>query len=96
MDSIHDALLQTSSGRKIIVEAKTRKDAILDRRQQVIDLITAGFPGRPDILVHARTIPATRELIQNGGPAFESLCTSLKWASTDRRTALAHLGMLKA
>lgn len=95
MDSIHDALLQTANGRKVVIEVKTRKDAINQRRQQVIDLITTGFPGRPDILAHARTIPATAELIHDGGPAFESLCTALRFATTDRRTALSYLGLLK-
>jgi len=95
MDSIRDALLQTASGRKVVVEVKNRKDAIAHRRQQVIDLIVAGFPGRSDILVHARNVATTGDLIRNGGPAYSELVTALEYAPVDRRTALDRLGLLK-
>ena len=95
MDSIHDALLQTSAGRKIIVEAKNHKLETARRFQDVIDLIKAGFPGRPDILAQARDIPFTGDVIRAGGPPYNGLVTALKYASTDRRTALAQLGLLK-
>ena len=95
MDSIHDALLQTANGRKIVVEVKTRKESIARRRQQVIDLIKAGFPGRSDILYHARNVPATGELILNGGPAYSELVTALEYATIDRSKALDRLGLLK-
>jgi hypothetical protein len=95
MDTIRDALLQTANGRQVLVEVKSHKDAIAQRRQQVIDLILAGFPGRSDILAHARNIPATGEMIRAGGPAYDGLVTALKYASVDRRTALDRLGLLK-
>lgn len=95
MDSIRDALLQTSAGRKIVVEVKARHDAVAQRRQQVIDLIQAGFPGRSDILAHARTVAKTAELIRTGGPEYVELTAALTYAPVDRRKALDRLGLLK-
>ena len=95
MDQLRDALMQTSAGRAVVVEAKVRQIAVAQRRQQVIELIQLGFPGRPDILVHARTVAATGEAIRAGGPAFDGIVAALKYATTDRRTALGRLGLLK-
>jgi hypothetical protein len=96
MDSIRDALAQSASGRQVLVDVKAREIAIKDRRQQVLDLIRFGFPGRPDIIAHARTVEHTGELIKTGGLEYEKLVAVLKYAQTDRRSALNVLGLLKA
>jgi hypothetical protein len=95
MDSIHDALAQSAAGRKLLVEVKTQKEAPIRRRQQVIDLIRAGFPNRPDILYHARSVARTGQIIRAGGQPYVELVQALEYASVDRVKALGALGLLK-
>jgi hypothetical protein len=108
MDSIESALLQTAKGREIVVQAKQRlqhdrelaalhaKQLFDSRRAEVIDLIKAAFPRRPDIIYHARRVDHTRNVIKTGGQEYNSLCTALRFGATDPKGALNALGLLKA
>jgi hypothetical protein len=101
------AFNQTAAGRKLFVEAKAReteKDLavmqaklIFDaRRTEVLDLVRVAFPGRPDIIYHARKVPQTAGVIKEGGEAYQHLVTRLRFARVGLTTAEKNDNMVRA
>jgi len=89
-NALYDALLHTSKGQKLVVEAKEFKraqyQARVGRYNELKELVAMMFPKRPDILYHATTRP------ENGSSRLWEIAGSedmtaqatqvLQWAGT--------------